>query len=576
MTLAAAGFARERPKRGLSIATETWVLGALGLFVIGLSFAPLLRLAFTAIAPDGWPDASRLGEVLGTRQVLTATVNTLRVALFSTLVSLIGGTLAATLVALTDMRGKSIWVFAFILPLMIPPQVSALAWVQAFSPSSPILGLLGLSLPAGARHPLYSEAGIVLLLGIYNSPLVFLTVRAALRRLPAELVEAGQAAGASQARLLLTIILPLARAGIFAGAALAFVSAIGNFGIQAMLGIPARFPTLITLIYQKLNTVGPSALADMAILSMLLAALTIGGITLAGWLGSRRDVRVDGSARPLTLRLGRWRLPVELFAWLVLVATLVLPLSALVTTSLVRGFGQEVTLATLTLQNYTSALFRQAAIREGFLTSLWLTTTTALVLTAVSILLGYFLTWHRSGFVRVLHLAGELAYALPGIVIGVAMILFFLKPLPFTGFSIYGTVWIILAAYLASYLALSLRSTLGGFAQVDRSLEEAARVAGAGFLRRMRDIVGPLVAPAAAAGAIIVFMSALNEIQSSILLVSSKAKTLGPMVVFLEEGGSSTLAAAVGCLMVAIVLALMLTASALSRFLPRGVLPWQN
>ena len=198
------------------------------------------------------------------------------------------------------------------------------------------------------------------------------------------------------------------------------------------------------------------------------------------------------------------------------------------------------------------------------------------MLTAVSILLGYFLTWHRSGFVRVLHLAGELAYALPGIVIGVAMILFFLKPLPFTGFSIYGTVWIILAAYLASYLALSLRSTLGGFAQVDRSLEEAARVAGAGFLRRMRDIVGPLVAPAAAAGAIIVFMSALNEIQSSILLVSSKAKTLGPMVVFLEEGGSSTLAAAVGCLMVAIVLALMLTASALSRFLPRGVLPWQN
>ncbi|MCX5577786.1 ABC transporter permease [Kaistia terrae] len=576
MTLAAADFARERPRRALPIASETWVLVALGLFVMGLSFAPLLRLAYTAIAPDGWPDASRLAEILGTRQVFTATVNTLRVALFSTLLSLVVGTLAATLVALTDMRGKALWVFAFILPLMIPPQVSALAWVQAFSPSSPILGLLGLSLPAGGRHPLYSEAGIVLLLGIYNSPLVFLSVRAALRRLPAELVEAGQAAGASQTRLLFTIILPLARAGIFAGAALAFVSSIGNFGIQAMLGIPARFPTLITLIYQKLNSFGPSALSDMAILAMLLAVLTIVGITLAGWLGSRKDVRVDGSARPLALRLGLARLPIEIVAWATLVATLVLPLSALVTTSLVKGFGQKLTLATLTIDNYASALFRQAAIREGFFTSLWLTITTALVLTGLSIFLAYFLTWHRSRFIRVLHLASELAYAIPGIVIGVAMILFFLKPLPLLDFSIYGTVWIILAAYLANFLALSLRSTLGGFAQIDRSLEEAAQVAGAGFLRRMRDIIAPLVAPAAAAGAIIVFMSALNEIQVSILLVSSKAKTLGPMIVFLEEGGSSTLAAAVGCLMVAIVLVLMLTASAFSRFLPRGVLPWQN
>lgn len=576
MTLTAAHFGRERPRRALAIAAESWVLVALGLFVIGLSFAPLLRLAFAAIAPDGWPDASRLAEILGTRQVFAATINTLRVALFSTLLSLVVGTLAATLVALTDMRGKAVWVFAFILPLMIPPQVSALAWVQAFSPSSPILGLLGLSLPAGSRHPLYSEAGIVLLLGIYNSPLVFLSVRASLRRLPAELVEAAQAAGASPIRLLATIILPLARAGIFAGAALAFVSAIGNFGIQAMLGIPARFPTLITLIYQKLNSFGPSALSDMAILAMLLAVVTIAGITLAGWLGNRRDVRVDGSARTLALRLGRLRLPVEILAWAVLVATLVLPLSALVTTSLVKGFGQELTLATLTIDNYTSALFRQAAIREGFFTSLWLTITTALVLTGLSIFLAYFLTWRRGRFVRILHLSSELAYAIPGIVIGVAMILFFLKPLPLLDVSIYGTVWIILAAYLANFLALSLRSTLGGFAQVDRSLEEAAQAAGAGFLRRMRDIIAPLVAPAAAAGAIIVFMSALNEIQVSILLVSSKAKTLGPMIVFLEEGGSSTLAAAVGCLMIAIVLVLMLTASAFSRFMPRGVLPWQN
>jgi len=135
-------------------------------------------------------------------------------------------------------------------------------------------------------------------------------------------------------------------------------------------------------------------------------------------------------------------------------------------------------------------------------------------------------------------------------------------------------VWIILAAYLSNFLALVLRPTLAGFARIERSLDEAAQLAGAGFLRRMRDIVLPLVAPSAIAGAILVFLTALNEIQVSILLVTSNTQTLGPTIVFLDEGGSSTLAAAVGCLMILLVVALMLVASWLARR-HRGVLPWQ-
>jgi len=240
----------------------------------------------------------------------------------------------------------------------------------------------------------------------------------------------------------------------------------------------------------------------------------------------------------------------------------------------VKGFGQELTWTTVTLANYASALLRQASIRDAFATSFVLTVTTVLILSVISLFLAYFLSWRRGPVVRVLQMAAELSYVLPGIVLGVAMILFFLKPLPLVGVSIYGTVWIILVAYLSNFLALALRPLLGGFTQIDRSLEDAARIAGAGFLQRMRDIVMPLLAPAMVAGAIIVFMSALNEIQVSILLVSSSARTIGPMIVFLEEGGSSTLAAAVGCLMVFIVLVLMSVASLFSSRLPKGALPW--
>jgi iron(III) transport system permease protein len=91
----------------------------------------------------------------------------------------------------------------------------------------------------------------------------------------------------------------------------------------------------------------------------------------------------------------------------------------------------------------------------------------------------------------------------------------------------------------------------------------------------MRDILMPLAAPSAMAGTILVFLTALNEIQVSILLVTSGTQTLGPMIVFLDEGGSSTLAAAVGCLMIGVVLGFMLLASLFARRLPEGVLPWR-
>ncbi|KAA0971936.1 iron ABC transporter permease [Aureimonas fodinaquatilis] len=574
--IAAAMPGERRPVPAFRLGPETLVLGILALFVATISLAPLGRLALTAIAPEGVLDLERAWSVLARPRVFTAAMNSLYVALASTLFAVVLGSIAALLTVHSNMRFKAAWVFGFVLPLLIPPQVTALAWVQAFSPSSPVLGFFGLALTPGTRHPLYSAGGIIFLLGIYNAPLVFLTMRAALRRLPANLSEAARASGAGNFQLIFTILLPLARSGLYAGAAIAFVSAIGNFGIQAMLGIPARFPTLITLIYQQLNSYGPASLSDMASLSLLLSLMTVLALGLSGWLGGRGDVRVEEGGRAVEINLGRGRPLVEAGAWLYLAATLLLPVSALVATSLVRGFGQELGWETLTLTNYANALLYHASVRDAFTTSLVLTVSAVVLLSAISLVLAYFISWRKSLFVRLIQLAAELSYVLPGLILGVAMILFFLRPLPLLGFSIYGTVWIILAAYLANFLALALRPMLGGFAQIDRSMEDAARVAGAGFFQRMRDIILPMLAPAVIAGGIIVFMSALNEIQVSILLVSSSARTIGPMIIFLEEGGSSTLAAAVGCLMILIVLVLMCTASLFAGRLPKGALPWRD
>ncbi|MDR6349044.1 MULTISPECIES: ABC transporter permease [Pantoea] len=569
---------RNVTRKAPRVNSERLILALLVLLIGLLSVAPLMRLVWTAIAPSGVPDIARLTRLLASDRVLIASGNTLLIALSSTLISVVLGTAAAWLVALSDLRAKTAWVFAFILPLMIPPQVTALAWLQALAPGSPLALLFAtLELPwfAPGEQPLYSLTGIVLLLGTHNAPLVFLTVRAGLRRLPADLVEAAQASGASRARILFTIVLPLARPAIFAGAALTFVAAAGNFGIQAMLGIPARVPTLITLVYQQLNGIGPSALPNTAVYALLIAVITLAGMAASAWLGGRHDVRVNGAPRLWQQSLGRGRMAVEGVAWLWMALTLLLPLSALLITALTSGFGQALSWQTLTLENFRAALWGYPAVRQAFLTSLGLTTLAALILTVCALFLAYFLSWRRTQLVRGLWLASELTYALPGIVTGVAAMLFFLRPLPIVNVSLYGTVWIILAAYLANFLALVLRPTLAGFAQLEPALDEAARLCGAGFLRRMRDILLPLAAPSALAGSVLVFLTALNEIQVSVLLVTSQTQTIGPTIVFLDEGGSASLAAAVGCLMIVVVCLLMAVATRLTRRLPHGILPWQ-
>jgi iron(III) transport system permease protein len=167
-------------------------------------------------------------------------------------------------------------------------------------------------------------------------------------------------------------------------------------------------------------------------------------------------------------------------------------------------------------------------------------------------------------------------YALPGVVLAVAAILIFIQPLPLTGGTIYNTVWIILFAYVARFLTLELRPIVAGYHQLDPALEEAARMCGAGILRRLWSVVLPLVAPAATAGALLVFMQALNELTVSALLWSSGAETLGVVVYNLESGGFTTKATAVAVLAVAATVAVMLALTLLAGRLPRGTLPWQK
>mgnify|MGYP004708419879 FL=1 len=305
-----------------------------------LSLLPSLRLLLSALVDWRQGSDSSLWRVLSNPATWLALWHSLYTSGLGTLLSLLLGSLFAFCLALTNIRLKQMWVFLFMLPMMIPPQVTALSWLQLFGPGSILLNSLGIAPGFGSSNPLYSPEGIALLLGIQHAPLVFLALRTQLRALPQEHIEAARLNGASLWRVFIDIVLPLCRTALWAGAAIAFVSALGNFGIPAMLGIPISYFVLPIHIYQTLASFGPSMLNDVAALSLLMGVLAIGIVMLQSRMQRRYALPLIGTTgRSIAFRLGSGRLAVEVLLGAVLCAILLAPLLALIATSLVPTLG---------------------------------------------------------------------------------------------------------------------------------------------------------------------------------------------------------------------------------------------
>lgn len=564
----------QRPgSEGLTLAALLTVGGLL----CGL---PLLLLARVGVSTAEGLSLAPMVEALGSRAVARALGNSLDSAAWSAAFATALGTALALVVGLTDVRAKGPLVFLIMLPMMIPPHVTAIAWIQALGPSSPPLDWLGIAPPLGSTNPLYSREGVIALLSVQHAPLVFLLVRTALRTLPREMSDAARVSGAGPWLMLRRVALPLLAPSLVAGFALAFVSALGNFGIPALLGVPGRYVTLPVLIWRRLSSFGPGMLGDVAVLSALIAGIAVLAVAVTLILQRRMRAALIGPPQAaLALRLGPARPLAELALWGVIAAILVLPLASLIATALVRTYGLPLTAETITLAHFREVLVVQRVTARAFLNSTLIAGSAALLLAAMATGLGYYLARPRGVARRAaggLAALAEVAYAIPGIVLSVAFILAFLRPLPVLGFGLYGTIWIILLAYLAAFFAIALKPVGAAYGQLDPGLDDAARVSGAAFGRRMGAIFAPLVAPAAASGAILVFLTAYNEITVSALLWSSGNETIGTTIFNYEDGGYTTLAAAMATITVLATVLLMLALDRLGRGLPPGVVPWRD
>ncbi|MGY4688582.1 ABC transporter permease [Salibacterium sp. K-3] len=499
---------------------------------------PILRLVWLSATEEAVPTWSHYSGVLSDASTWTVMQNTFWMVTGSTIIALLLGVFMAWLVTYSDIRAKQVIHVLVLLPFIIPSYIITLSWAQLLRSSSWFTGLLE-GLPGNMPAlDLYTMPGMIFMLGLSHYPLVYLFTAAVLRKIPQDLLFAARASGARRWTVFRKVTLPLALPGIAGGGLIAFLANLDNFGIPAFLGIPGNITVLSTAIYQEVVGFGPSAFSRAAVLSVLLGIIALLG-TLLQWLLLRKSKQLETTHEEAGPRfyLGPWRLPVEMAVWGFLLFISFVPLSSMMSSSLLSAYGVDFSLETITLENYEFLLFdnekAQGAIGNSLMLALW-TAGTALIAGTV---LAYYRVRKPSLLTRSAELVVGLPYALPGIVLALAMIFAWMEPVPGWNPGIYGSVGILMIAYITRFMMLQVRGSMTAFMQVDVSMEEASHVSGAKGFTKWRKIMVPLLLPGLISGTLLVFLTSFTELTVSSLLMSTGNETIGVTIFDFEQAG---------------------------------------
>jgi iron(III) transport system permease protein len=563
----------ERRKIAVPLSLEkavTWIV----LVPVAFFFIyPLWKLIALSVQTEAGIGLRYFADVITHERTWTAIGHSVTAAGASTLIALVIGVSLAWLCAYTDIRWKSAIHVLALLPLLIPSYVMTLAWAQLAGPQG-VLNRAASWLYGGPLElwDVYGLDGIIVVMGLTHYPLVYMLTLSVLYRIPKELEWAAHSSGATATTVFRKVTLPLALPGIAGGGLLAFISGLDNFGVPAFLGIPENIPLLSTLIYEEVIGFGPSAFARASVLSILLGVIALAG-TGVQWLFLRKS-RVDQtSAEDKSIRrhLERYRWGVEVLVGLFLLVTSVLPLLSMAANAFIKAYGLPFVPQNLTWKHYAFVLFDHVGTRAAIGNSLMLACLTGVLCVVAGTWFAYWRI-HRPSFMgKVMEGAVALPYALPGMVLGLAMILTWIEPIPSWQPGIYGTVWLILIAYVTRFLILQVKSSTVSIMQVGKEVEEAARINGGRFWTRWSRILLPLYAPGMATGLFLVFLTAFTELTISSLLWSSGSETIGVVIFSFEQAGSTTHSTALSSLIVAGILLALTMGGLWKRYWQRRI-----
>ena len=540
-----------RQRRTL-IGLDRLVMGGAVVSLIILVVLPIGSLLLGSVWGERGLTIDYFRDALSGRLYVQAVINSLVLGAWTGLFSVIIGLPLAWAVSRTNVPWKPLITATASLAYLSPPFLTAIAFVNLFGPNAGLVNkfmrdVVGLP---WLTFDIFSMAGLVLVTVMHTFPFVFLLATSALKSVDASYEEAAQILGANKWRTALSITAPLVAPAVLSGTLLAFVNSIALFGSQAIIGLPGRIVTLPTRIYALFDYPPEYGLASA--LSLVFIAITVVALFLQrSFLARRSFVTLGGKgSRQQLVDLGAARWIVLGFAIAVCIVAIILPYASLIAVSLSKSWGLDFW-KNLTLKNYWFVLFEYDVTRRAIVNSLVLATLAA----TLSVLLGAIIGWidlrTRLPGRRLLDYASLIPLGLPGIVMAVALIQFWLAmPL-----ALYGTLAILLLAYTGRYVPLGVRAANASLRQIDSSLEESARILGASWGFTMREVTLPLIRPGLFAGWLLVFVPAIQELSASILLFSSSSITLAVAVYNLYETGYTEPVAALAIINVIIIAA---------------------
>lgn len=535
-------------KAGAGIAKiAVYVVAAL-VFVV-----PLLRLLLMGVTlEDGSYGLANFANLLAEERTQQAIVNTIIISVGSTLLAAVAGSGLAFLMAYCNIKRKGLLEFLILLPFIIPSYIITLSWSGFLSSRGVVNQLLtSLGLPA---VDIYTIGGIILVLGICNIPIVYINVVHMLRKIPRDMEWAACACGYTQRAAMIQINLVSALPAIAAGSVLAFLSAIDNFSVPAFLGISSGIPVLSTYIYEKAISFGPNSFPLAAALSMILSLIAVAGTLLEGFF-VKRGASMDSIKEDYSVRVelsAKLRKGLE---WGILALLLVLnivPMISMVASSFLKAYGLDFKPENLTLDNFTF-LFHNRGVADAVINSLVLAFITCVVCIVVGTATAYAKLRKKSQAAAILEKCASLTYAIPGIVLALSMIFHWVEPIPGFRPGVYGTINILVIAYITRYLVLQIKGSVTALLTIDPALEEAVAASGRGFFARWFQVLIPLLTGPILSGAFMIFVPALTELTLSSMLASAGTKTIGLTIFNYQQGGDYNLAAAMSVLLTLLV-----------------------
>ncbi len=481
-------------------------------------------------------------------------------------IALVIGTALAWMNERTNTPFKSLFYALSVVPLVIPGILFVTAWIMLASPK---IGIINLVLQRAfdtdtVFFDVYTLTGMMWVDGIQHAPLAFLLMSAAFRSMDPSLEESAMLAGASILQVARRITLRLAFPALVASFLILFVRSIESFENPALLGLPVGIEVFTSAIYEALHAY-PSDIGLASTYAITLLLITSAGIywqSRMGRQGARYSTVTGKGFRPRRMDLGRWRyLTAALF---IVYALLVigLPLLVLIWASLQRFYSVPSwnALENVSLANYY-AVFDYPGIGDAVRNTIVLALGGATAVMILSAIVGWIVLRSRIPGRWLLDNIASMPMAMPGLVVGLAIMICYLA-LPF---GIYGTIWILLIAYMTRFLPYGMRFNSSALLQLHRELEESAALSGASWWTTFRRIVLPLLKPGLVAGWIYIVIVSGRELSSTILLYSPDSQVISVVLWEQWQNGQYVQLAALGVMMIAVLFVFVLTAQILGR-----------